>query len=72
MKKILEETEVMFIQYEQLSYYDEDEPEVTLYVDDQPVGVIKVWLDSDQHNREYVCINYEIVYLDSLIRRETK
>ena len=72
MKKILEETEVMFTQYEQLSYHDDDEPEVTLYVDDIAIGVIKVWQDSEMNNREYICINYEIVYLDSLIRRNTK
>jgi hypothetical protein len=65
-RKIKEETEVKFTQYEQLSYLDEGEPEVTLYVDDISVGYIKVWKDSEQEGREYVCINYEIVYLDTL------
>jgi hypothetical protein len=66
MKRIKEETEVMFKDYKQLSYQDEGEPEVTLYVDDRPVGIIKVWLDSEMDNREYICLNYEIVYLDTL------
>jgi len=65
-RKIKEETEVKFTQYGQLSYLDEGEPEVTLYVDDRPVGIIKVWLDSEMNNREYICLNYEIVYLDTL------
>ena len=66
MKRIKEETEVKFKDYKQLSYLDEGEPEVTLYVDDRPVGIIKVWLDSEMNNREYICLNYEIVYLDTL------
>jgi len=66
MKRIKEETEVRFKDYKQLSYLDEGEPEVTLYVDDRPVGIIKVWLDSEMDNREYICLNYEIVYLDTL------
>jgi hypothetical protein len=66
MKRIKEETEVRFKDYKQLSYLDEGEPEVTLYVDDRPVGIIKVWLDSEMDNREYICLNYEVVYLDTL------
>ena len=66
MKRIKEETEVNFKDYKQLSYLDEGEPEVTLYVDDRPVGIIKVWLDSEMDNREYICLNYEVVYLDTL------
>jgi hypothetical protein len=66
MKRIKEETEVKFKDYKQLSYLDEGEPEVTLYVDDRPVGIIKVWLDSEMDNREYICLNYEVVYLDTL------
>lgn len=67
-RKIKEETEVKFTQYEQLSYLDEGEPEVTLYVDDRVVGYIKVWKDSEQDEREYICLNYEIVYLDTLYK----
>ena len=69
-RKIKEETEVKFTQYDQLSYLDEGEPEVNLYVDDRPVGHIKVWKDSEQEGREYICVNYEIIYLDRL--KQTK
>ena len=67
-KMITEETEVSFTRYEQLSYYDNDEPEVTLFIDEIPVGVVKVWQDSEMNGREYICLNYEVVYLDSLNR----
>ena len=69
-KKIKEEDHVEFTKYEQLTYRDEGEPEVTLYVDDRVVGNIKVWQDSEMQGREYICVNYEIVYLDTL--KQTK
>ena len=65
-KMILEETPVNFKAYTDLSYLDEGEPEVTLYVKDKPVGYIKVWKDSEQEGREYICVNYEIIYLDTI------
>lgn len=66
MKRIKEETLVKFEKYTDLSYLDEGEPEVTLYVRDMAVGYVKVWKDSEQDGREYICINYEVVYLDTL------
>ena len=66
MKRIKEETEIKFEKYTDLSYLDEGEPEVTLYVNDRPVGYVKVWKDSEQDGREYICINYEVIYLDTL------
>jgi hypothetical protein len=65
-RKIREETEVKFKDYKQLSYFDEGEPEVTLYLNDRIIGYIKVWKDREERGREYICINYEIVYLDTL------
>jgi hypothetical protein len=66
MKRIKEETEIKFERYTDLSYLDEGEPEVTLYVKDRPVGYVKVWKDTEQDGREYICINYEVVYLDTI------
>lgn len=65
---ITEETEVNFGSYEQLSYLDEGMPEVSLYVDNKLIGEIKVWQDSEMENREYICVNYEIIYLDTIKR----
>ena len=66
LKKIKEETEVMFDKYTDLAYLDEGEPEVTLYVKDMAVGYILVWKDIEQDGREYICLNYEIIYLDTI------
>lgn len=69
-KKIREEDHIEFTKYEQLTYLDEGEPEIILYLDDRAVGNIKVWQDSEMQGREYICLNYEILYLDRL--RQTK
>jgi hypothetical protein len=65
-KKIEEEDVVEFTHYDQLSYKDNGLEVVELYVDGKLQGEIKVWLDSDMDDREYICINYEVVYLDTL------
>jgi uncharacterized protein (DUF736 family) len=70
MKIITEETEVKFEKYTDLSYLDEGEPEVTLYVNDMSVGYIKVWKDIEQDGREYICVNYEVIYLDTIDKFE--
>ena len=66
MKLITEETEVKFEKYTDLSYLDDGEPEITLFNKDMIVGYIKVWKDTEQDGREYICLNYEVVYLDTI------
>ncbi len=66
---IHEEYEVEFRDYSQLSYNDLDAEEVQLFVDDKLIGLIEVYTDKENGNREYVCINYEIVYLDTIKNR---
>jgi hypothetical protein len=63
---IEEDDHVEFDSYDQLSYLDTGDTEVELYVDGNFEGYIKVWKDSEMNGREYVCINHEIVYLDTL------
>lgn len=64
--RIEEHSEVEFEKYTDLSYYDVGDVDVVLCVEGKPIGKIKVWKDSEQEGREYVCINYEIVYLDTI------
>jgi len=66
VKTIQEEDEVKYQNLEELSYFDDKGDTVALYVNKQYEGDIKVWKDSEMDGREYVCINYEIVYLDTL------
>jgi hypothetical protein len=63
---IEEDDHVEFESYDQLSYEDTGDTDVELYVDEEFLGYIKVWKDSEMDGREYVCINHEIVYLDTL------
>ena len=67
MNKIIEEeTEVKYQNLDDLSYIDFGEDMIALYVDKQFEGEIKVWKDSEMDGREYICINYEIIYLDTI------
>jgi hypothetical protein len=66
MVMITEDIEVKFKEYSELAYLDLGEPEVGLYVNTVYVGDIKVWKDSEEEGREYICINYEVVYLDTI------
>ena len=63
---IEEHTELVFNKYEQLSYNDKEETYVELFIDNELVGEIEVWVDSEVDDREYICVNYEIIYLDEL------
>ena len=64
-----EETEVEYTSREQLSYEDFGERTVNLYIDNKFTGEIEVWKDSEMDDREYICLNHTIVYLDELTER---
>ena len=65
---ITEETEVFYTNDEQLSYefYSSDYDYVELYIDDFYIGVCEVWLDAEMDYRQYIILNYTIVYLDTI------
>jgi len=67
---ITEEDEVDYTNDNQLSYeqiIENDECDyVELYVDDFYIGDCEVWLDSEMDSREYIILNYTIVYLDTI------
>lgn len=50
----------------ELSYYDSESDYIDLYKGDDFVGYLYVYTDVENEKREYVCINYEIVYLDTI------
>ena len=67
MNKIIEEeTEVKYQNLDELSYMDFGEDMISLYINKEFEGDIKVWKDSEMEGREYICINYEIIYLDTI------
>jgi hypothetical protein len=68
-KIIREEDSVEFEKYEDLSFADDGENNVGLFVKDEFVGEIEVFIDGENEKREYVCINYEVVYLDTITKR---
>ena len=50
----------------ELSYYDTKQELIDLYKKDLLVGYVEVWTDRENSNREYIVINNEIVYLDTI------
>ena len=68
MAVITEDTHINYAHLSQLSYVDDDQKHVDLFVGDDYVGEIKVWLDSEEDDREYICLNHEIIYLDTITK----
>ena len=76
MKLIDEEDYIVFAKYKDLSYIDNDDDNVELYVSDKLEGEIKVFIDSEKKDMgipekkcEYICLNHEIVYLDNITKK---
>lgn len=69
-KRLTEGDIIEFEQYSDLSYYDPKDIWVDLYIKDLPIGSMKVWKDSEENGREYLTINHEIVYLDTIRLRK--
>jgi hypothetical protein len=71
-KIIEEETEVIFKDYSELSYInngdckEDGSPLIALYVNKQFEGDIEVWCDVENDERDYICVNYEMIYLDTI------
>lgn len=60
-----------FANYDQLSYTDTGSKYISLLLDGKFVGKILVYTDRENESREYICVNYEVIYLDT-IKREQK
>ena len=65
MKKYSDDFQLDFKSYDQLSYEDNGSM-IGVFLDDKPMGLCEVYTDWENESREYICINYEIIYLDTL------
>lgn len=70
-KIINEEDEVEYENEDDLSYYDDDNDFcgrdcVAVFNKGNYVGDFVVWLDSEMGQREYILINYNLFYLDTM------
>lgn len=64
---MLEVIYIEFEDYSQLTYIDVDDY-IELYLDGEIVGNVEVFTDRGNNDREYIVVNYEIIYLDTLER----
>jgi hypothetical protein len=66
MEFYTDELTLDFTSYAQLSYLDENNEDIILFLNGTPVGYIVVYTDTENDNREYVCVNNEMIYLDTI------
>jgi hypothetical protein len=66
MTTFTDELALDFTDYSQLSFLDEGNEEIILYLNGDAVGYVLVYTDVENDNREYICVNYEMIYLDTL------
>ena len=52
--------------YNDITIYDNGHEDVQVHYKGKYINRAKVCLDSEEDNREYICINNEIIYLDTL------
>ena len=69
MIKYTEELELKFENYSQLSFEDLDEEYVQLFIDNESIGLVEVSTDVENQRREYIIVNHEIIYLDTIKSR---
>ncbi len=62
-----EDDNVNYSSIQNLSYDNMDGEENILLFDKQDIlGLIYVWKDSEMDGREYITLNYDIIYLDTI------
>jgi hypothetical protein len=69
MNKHIEELELKFKKYSQLSFEDLGEEYIQLFLNNESVGFIEVSTDVENQKREYIIINSEMIYLDTINAR---
>lgn len=66
MKKYTEDLELKFENYSQLSFEDLGEDYVQLFLDNESIGLVEISTDMENKKREYIIVNHEIIYLDTI------
>lgn len=49
-----------------LSYCDDGSDFVSVFLNGEFIGDLEVWTDVENEKREYIIINYEMIYLDTI------
>lgn len=63
---MVSEANLNFKNYNEISYYETYKKYIDLYGPEDFQTQIEVWTDRENENREYIIINSEIIYLDTL------
>lgn len=57
-----------FDNYEDITYSDNYGDYVDVYLKGEFIAEVLVYFDDENDNREYICINNEVIYLDTLTK----
>ena len=68
MKLLTDDDHVEFEKEADLAYFDDGEALVLLYVNGEPEGLIEVYCDMGDAGREYIVLNNDVTYLDTLAK----
>jgi hypothetical protein len=60
-----------FEKYDEITYADYGENHVDVFHKGNLVAELLVYTDHENGGREYVCINHEVIYLDTLSKQLT-
>jgi hypothetical protein len=69
MEKYHDNLQLEFENYSQLSFEDLGEEYIQVFMNDKSIGLVEVSTDIENQKREYIIINYEILYLDTIKNR---
>ena len=69
MEKYHDNLQLEFENYSQLSFEDLGEEYIQVFMNDKSIGLVEVSTDIENQKREYIIINYEILYLDTIKKR---
>jgi len=64
--EILEDAFIEFKQYSQISFKRNEDNSVKVLIDNIFNCNCWIFIDSEIEDREYIAINYEVIYLDTL------
>jgi hypothetical protein len=69
LQMITEDTEITYSNESELSYFDDGDVTVSVYVNREFVGDARIYKDAEMDGREYIILNNTIIYLDVIERK---
>ena len=66
MSKVKTTIDLKFSNYNELSFKDNKDYYIEVLLKEELISLVEVYTDLENENREYIIINYEMIYLDTI------